>query len=63
METDKGTKHPVADWFSAVYPQFIIETASALRCWLLTSVPTPICFCKLFSCKTCPGIEWFIMTA
>ena len=55
METDKGTKHPVADWFSAVYPQFIIETASALRCWLLTSVPTPICLCKPFSCKACPG--------
>ena len=24
--------------------------------WLLTSVPTPICLCKLFSCKACPGI-------
>ena len=30
---------------------------SALRCWLLTSVPTPICLCKPFSCKACPGIQ------
>ena len=40
---------------SAVYPRFITGTASALRCWLLTSVPTPICLCKPFSCKACPG--------
>ena len=28
-------------------------TASALCCWLLTSVPTPICLCKPFLCKAC----------
>ena len=27
----------------------------ALRSWLLTSVLTPICPCKPFSCKACPG--------
>ena len=41
---------------SPVYSRFITGTASALRCWLLTSVPTPICLCKPFSCKACPGI-------
>ena len=35
----------------------ISRTASALRSWLLTSVPTPICPCKPFSCKACPGIH------
>ena len=40
---------------SAVYPRFITGTASAFRCWLLTSLPTPICLCKPFSCKACPG--------
>ena len=40
---------------SAVYPRFISGTASALRSWLLTSVPTPICLCKPFSCKACLG--------
>ena len=40
---------------SAVYPRFISGTASALRSWLLTSVPSPICLCKPFSCKACPG--------
>ena len=32
-------------------------TRSALCSWLLTSGPTPICLCKPFSCKACPGIE------
>ena len=40
---------------SAVYPRFITGTASALRWWLLTSVRTPICLSKPFSCKACPG--------
>ena len=40
---------------SAVYPQFINGTTRPLRCWLLTSVPTPICLCKPFSCKACLG--------
>ena len=31
-------------------------TKSALRSWLLTTVPTPICLCKPFSCKACPGM-------
>ena len=35
--------------------RLISGTASALRSWLLTSVPTPICLCKPFSCKACPG--------
>ena len=25
-----------------------------VRSWMLTSVPTPICLCKPFSCKACP---------
>ena len=25
--------------------------------WLLTIEPAPICFCKPFSCKACPGIR------
>ena len=41
---------------SAVYPQFINRTASALGCWLLSSVTTPTCLCYPFSCKACPGI-------
>ena len=40
-----------------IYLRFITATASALRCWLLTSVPTPICLCKAFSRKACPGIS------
>ena len=48
---------------SAVYPQFISAvdnrfirgTTAALRSWLLTSVPTPICLRKPFSCKACSG--------
>ena len=40
---------------SAVHPWFISGTKSALRSWLLTSVPTPFCLCKPFSCKACPG--------
>ena len=34
---------------------FVGGTAGALRSWLLTSGPTPICFCKPFSCRECPG--------
>ena len=41
----------------AVDPRLISGTASALRSWLLTSVPTPTCLCKPFSCKACPGIS------
>ena len=43
---------------SPVYQWFITGTKSALRSWLLTSVPTPICLCKPFSCKACPGISF-----
>ena len=32
-------------------------TASALRFWLLIIGPTPICLCKPFLCKACPGIH------
>ena len=60
MQTDGGTKPAVDNRFihgsSTVYPRFISGTASALRSWLLTSVPTPICPCKPFSCKACPGM-------
>ena len=38
----------------AVCQRFRRGTASALRCWLLTSVPTAICLCKPFLCKACP---------
>ena len=35
---------------------FLINgTRSVLSFWLLTSGPTPICLCKPFSCKACPG--------
>ena len=45
---------PLTTDLSPVYPRFIAGTASALRCWLLTSVLTPICRCKRFSWKVCP---------
>ena len=48
--------HRLTTGLSAVDPRLISGTASALRSWLLTSVPTPICLCKPFSCKACPGI-------
>ena len=41
---------------SAVYPRFIRWTTAALRSWLLTNVPTPICLCKVVSCKARPRI-------
>ena len=57
--TDGGTKPAVDPRFiggsSAVHPQLINETRSALCSWLLTSGPTPICLCEPFSCKACPG--------
>ena len=40
---------------SPVCHRLITGTASALRCWLLATVPTAICLCKPFSCKACPG--------
>ena len=49
MQTYGGTK-------PAVDQRLIRGTASALRSWLLTNVPTPICLCKPFSCKAYPGI-------
>ena len=42
---------------TAVYQQFISRTRSDLCSWLLTSEPTPLCLCKPFLCKTCPGIR------
>ena len=62
--------HRLTTSLSAVDPRLISRTASALRSWLLTRVPTPICLCKPFSCKAFPGIcpiqnpdipraEWF----
>ena len=50
MQTVAGTK-------SAVDQRLISGTASALRSWLLNSVPAPVCLCKPFSCKACPGIN------
>ena len=38
-----------------VHPRFISGTRSVLSSWLLTSVSSPICLCKPFSCKACPG--------
>ena len=40
---------------SAVHPRFISGTRIALCSWLLTTGPTPICPCKPFPCKACPG--------
>ena len=37
----------------AVAKRLITGFASALRFWLLTNVPTPICLCKPFTCKAC----------
>ena len=60
-KTDWGTKPAVHHRFTTdsppVHHRFISETKSALRSWLLTSVPTPICLCKPFSCKACPKIK------
>ena len=44
---------------SAVHPRFITGTRSALGSWLLANGPTPICLCKPFSCKACPGNTLF----
>ena len=41
---------------SPVRHRFITGTRSALSSWLPISVPTPICLCKPFSCRACPGI-------
>ena len=38
-----------------VYPRSICGTMAALRSWLLTSGPTPVCPSTPFSCKACPG--------
>ena len=35
----------------------MLTLCDIIRHNMLTSVPTPICFCKLFSCKACPGIN------
>ena len=57
--TDGGTKSPVDPRFirglSAVYQRFITGASSALSSWLQTNGPTPICLCKPFSYKACPG--------
>ena len=37
--------------------RFIREKTTALRFWLLTSVSTKICLCKLFSYKAYPVME------
>ena len=50
METDGGTK-------PAVDERFARGPTNALRSWLLTSVPAPICLCKSFSRKACPGTD------
>ena len=42
-----------------VCPRCIRRTTATLRSWLLTSGLTPICPCKPFSCKACPGIPLF----
>ena len=55
IQTDGGTKSPVDSRFitgsSGGHPRFISGTRNALSSWLLTSVPSPICLCKPFSCK------------
>ena len=47
---------PNAGTKSAVDNRFVTRTRSAVRCWLLTSGPTPCCLCEHFSCKACPGL-------
>ena len=46
---------PLTTGSSPVDQRYITGTRSALRCCLLTSIPTPICLCKVFSYKACPG--------
>ena len=41
---------PVHNWF-------ISRTTAAIRSWMLTSRPTPLCLCKPFSSQGCPGIQ------
>ena len=41
---------------TSVDKRFLSRTMAALRSWLLTNGPSPICLCKPFSCKACPGI-------
>ena len=45
---------------SAIDNRFIRGTTAALRSWLLTNVPTPICLCKLFSCKAYGEVVMFL---
>ena len=49
-----GGRNKTCDW-AAVHTRFMSGTASALRFWLLTSVPTPYCLCKRFLWKACTG--------
>ena len=41
---------------TTIEPRFIRGTKNALCSELLAEGPTPICFCKPFSCKACLGI-------
>ena len=36
--------------------EILFEPVEEQNVWL-TSVPTPVCLCKTFLCKACPGIE------
>ena len=55
LKPTEEQNHRLTTGLSAVHPRFISGTRHAPCSWLLTSVPTPICLCKPFSCKACPG--------
>ena len=59
LKNDGGTKAgvdpPLITGASTVYQRLISRTACAFPPWLLTSGPTPFCFCKPISCKACLG--------
>ena len=49
----KGEQNPQ---LNRIHQRSIRGTTAALRSWLLTTVPMPICLCKPLSCKASPGI-------
>ena len=46
---------PMGDINGRLTHGFSAGRKTALRSWLLTNGPTPMCLCKPFSCKACPG--------
>ena len=62
LQKHEQAKYYVKRWrnttigWRAIYVRFMSGTRSALCSWMLTSAPSPVCLCKFFSCKACPGI-------